>query len=138
MDVRTPVLTALLLAGCLGDVPTGGNTGGTDGGSSSDPAETAWTTMITPIVTSTTHNCTEATACHGTLQPPQFSSWANFKASGFPAGKYVTKPGSMSFLITKGDGLMGMPHPLGNSLAKPYLDATEEATFAAFIDMYAP
>ncbi|HEY4181961.1 MAG TPA: hypothetical protein VGM90_34190 [Kofleriaceae bacterium] len=138
-DVRLPLAATLtLLAGCLGDVPTGGNTGGgTDAGSgSSDLASAAFASMITPIVTSATHNCADATSCHGGLQPPKLTSFAEFKASGIPMGRYLTKPGMTNIMITKAMTLNGMPHPLGNSLAKPYLSADELTTFQTFIDTY--
>lgn len=135
-DVRMPLLAAVLLAGCLGDVPTGGNAGGgADAGSGSgDPASAAWTSTIAPIVTSTTHNCAEVTACHGGVQPPKLTSWTEFKASGFPAGRYTAK--SMNPVIAKAASLSGMPHPLGNAAAKPYLDMTEQMTFQTFINTY--
>ncbi|CAN5802870.1 hypothetical protein BH11MYX2_BH11MYX2_08280 [soil metagenome] len=139
-DVRLPLLTAaLLLAGCLGDVPTGGNTGGgTDAGSGSSDAaaSAAWTSMIVPIVTSSTHNCANASGCHGTgtTQPPKLTTYAEFKASGpaiHPAGEYL-KPWASNLINTK-TATLGTP-PMHQSL--PWLSTTELATFKTFIDTY--
>ncbi|HEY4060153.1 MAG TPA: hypothetical protein VGM39_26245, partial [Kofleriaceae bacterium] len=88
-----------------------------------------------PIVTAKT--CTQA-ACHGGVQPPFLMSFAMLKSSSdLLGGKYLMKPGSSNIFVTKATMLAGgTTHPLGNAAAVQYLDATEQTTFATFIDMY--
>ncbi|HEY4181963.1 MAG TPA: hypothetical protein VGM90_34200 [Kofleriaceae bacterium] len=125
-----------LVSGCsLGAVPgVGAGDGGTDSGSGSGSDDTAATmafdSMITPIV-STAHTCT-ASGCHnGVSQPPFFNSFAAFKTSGIPAGKYMAKWDTN--IINLKTPSLGSP-PMHSLL--PWLSTTEMATFMTFLNTY--
>jgi hypothetical protein len=139
-DVRGSLrfITALaLLSGCsLGAVPGVAGDGGTDSGSGSGSSDDtaasgAFDSMITPIVTSATHNCVVAGCHNGTTQPPFFNSFAAFKTSGIPAGKYMAKWDTN--IINLKISSLGVP-PMHSAL--PWLSTTEQATFMTFLNTY--
>ena len=91
MDALRSSLIALVvvLGACdVGEVPAGGGTG-PDGGTGGNQAQT-FDTVIKPLVT-------RCTACHGTSQAPNFTSYQTFDA------RYRTPPGANNILVTKGD-----------------------------------
>lgn len=132
-----------LIAGCdLGAVPGvgetdgGGSGSGSGSGSGDDTAAAmAFTNTIMPIVT--TKMCAQA-ACHGGVQPPKLTNYADLKMSSMASGnRYLMKPGSTNIFITKATLLNGgTTHPVANAMAVQYLDATEQAAFTTFIDTY--
>jgi hypothetical protein len=109
--MRCTLLALLLLGACsVGEVGGGGTPDG--GGGAGDAT---FRSMISPLVT-------RCLGCHSTTQPPNLSSFAALQAT------YKTKPGSANILVTKGS-LTGGTHQ-----GIQYLDATDQAKVAAWID----
>lgn len=72
-------------------------------------------TVIAPLVT-------RCTACHGTQQAPNFTSYATLDP------RYRTPPGASNILVTKADPTGGMHQGIA------YFSATEKMTVANWID----
>jgi hypothetical protein len=111
MSALRIALISLLLGACsVGEVPIGG--GGDGGGNGAATFES----MIKPLVT-------ECAACH-VGQPPNLSSFDVLQT------KYKTGPGSGNILVTKGD----ISTPVGTHQAIPYLTEAEQTIVANWID----
>jgi hypothetical protein len=113
MDALRSSLIALVvvLGACdVGEVPSGGPDGGTGGLQAQK-----FDTVIKPLVT-------RCTACHGTSQAPNFTSYQTLDA------KYRTPPGTSNILVTKADPTQG------NHEGIVYLSAQDKTTVANWID----
>jgi hypothetical protein len=137
--MRVALLASLLaFSACdVGEVPIGGGGGGVDGGGgSADPQASAmYTAMVAPIVGAAGRNCTQA-ACHGGVQPPLMTSFETLTSNGANP-LYARKPSASAKLVTGPTTIDGTgKHPTANPMAVTYLDATQKATIASWIDMY--
>lgn len=124
------VLVLSVLAGCdVGVVPNGGG-GGVDSGMGVNPANVAsFNQMIAPIVEA--KGCLVGDTCH-MIQIPKLASYEALVEFPQLAQRYTAKPGSTNILVTKGDLTAGN-HPTTPTIA-PYLDETQKAAVAAWID----
>jgi uncharacterized membrane protein len=110
------VLVALFvtLAACdVGEVPSGAAVDAGTGGATTQAAR--FDTVIKPLVT-------RCTACHGTTQAPNFTSYAALDA------RYKTAPGASNILVIKADATGGTHQGI------TYFSATEKTTVATWID----
>jgi hypothetical protein len=138
--MRAALLASVFaLAACdVGEVPIEG--GATDGGGSGDPMASAmYTAMVVPIVGATGKNCTQAAPCHGGGQSPAMLTFESLTNNG-ALKNYAQKPsttnrfalGPLSIDVATGKH----PSPATYPQAVVYLDATQKATIAMWIDMY--
>jgi len=113
--LRCFLITACVaLAACsVGEVPTANGT--VDAGTSSAAQAAAFETVIKPLVT-------RCVICHGTTQPPNFTSYTALDA------KYKTPPGASNILVTKADPTAGQHEGI------TYFSATDKQTVANWID----
>lgn len=97
MDALRSSLIALVvvLGACdVGEVPAGGGGVVVDGGTGGGMQAQKFSTVIAPLVT-------RCTACHGTAQAPNFTSYDTLDA------RYKTPPGAGNILATKADATAG-------------------------------
>jgi hypothetical protein len=108
------IALVVVLGACdVGEVPPAG--GGPDGGTGGGTQAQKFDTVIKPLVT-------RCTACHGTTQAPNFTSYQMLDA------KYRTPPGTGNILVTKADATNGMHQGI------QYFNAQDKMTVANWID----
>jgi cytochrome c553 len=112
--LRSAVIALVVVLGAcdVGEVPPAG--GGPDAGAGGTQAQ-KFDSVIKPLVT-------RCTACHGTTQAPNFTSYQTLDM------KYRTPPGSGNILVTKGDPTAGMHQGI------QYFSAQDKMTVANWID----
>ena len=86
-----------------------------DGGTGGTTQAAKFDTVIKPLVT-------RCTACHGTTQAPNFTSYTALDA------RYKTAPGASNILVTKADATGGMHQGI------TYFSATDKTAVANWID----